>query len=143
MSRAALVTYSAEALLDDMSAMPNGGSALSRQIKEARQHYKLPATRHANDVAEEFATLAEEWIEATRFTSSITEMAMHPAYQRIIGLGKPAVPFLLRKLQASPGHWFWALRAITGCDPIVPEDRGRVPRMTEAWLTWGRAQRLI
>ena len=34
----------------------------------------------------------QEWKEATAFTSSATAMAMHPAYQRIIGMGDAALP---------------------------------------------------
>jgi hypothetical protein len=40
------------------------------------------------------------------------------------------------------GHWFWALKAIAGVDPVAPEDRGRVEAMREAWLRWGREQGL-
>lgn len=45
------------------------------------------------------------------------EMAMHPAYQRIIGLGPEVAPLLLRELERQPDHWFWALKALTGADP--------------------------
>ena len=68
--------------------------------------------------------------------SSITAMAMHPAYQRIIGLGPAAVPLLLRELEREPDHWFWALKSITGEDPVSPADRGKLRAMTQAWLNW-------
>jgi hypothetical protein len=89
------------------------------------------------------ARLAQEWRDGTRYTSSFTEMVMHPSYQRIIGVGYPAVSFLLQELQRSPGHWFWALNAITGENPVAHNDRGNLDRMTTAWLDWGRREGLI
>lgn len=35
----------------------------------------------------EFNTLAEEWRAETRMLSFVTQKSMHPAYQRIIGMG--------------------------------------------------------
>ena len=56
--------------------------------------------------------------EATAMFSSITEIAMHPAYQQIIGMGSIAIPFIMRELENRPAHWFWALKSITGEDPV-------------------------
>ena len=85
-----------------------------------------------------FHELVTTWRQETRFTSSVTDMAMHKAYQRIIGLGPAAVPLLLRELERHPDHWFWALYAITGVDPTTPEQKGKVQEMAKAWLDWGR-----
>jgi hypothetical protein len=90
-----------------------------------------------------FEALSAEWKEATAFLSSSTAMVAHPAYQAVIALGPPVVPFLLRDLEREHIHWFEALRAITGEDP-VPRDRwGHIPAMTSAWLDWGREHSLI
>lgn len=89
------------------------------------------------DIEQLFARLTREWEEATRFISSMTEMATHPAYQRIIGLGPAALPLIFRELRRNPDHWFWALKAITGEDPVPPATRGNLGGMTEAWLQWG------
>lgn len=75
--------------------------------------------------------------------SSSTEKAVHPAYQRIIGLGPAVVPLVLRELEQHGGHWFWALRALTGENPVRPEDAGQVRKMTESWLEWGRQRGLV
>lgn len=93
-----------------------------------------------SEIGERFHTLATRWYAETALLSSVSEMAMHPAYQEVIGLGRNAVPFLLRELQQQPRHWFWALRAITGEDPVPPDQRGKIREMTAAWLQWGREQ---
>ena len=85
-----------------------------------------------------FRDLVRQWKEATLFTSSGTEIALHPAYQQIIGMGKEAIPLILDELQREQDHWFWALQSITGDDPVPPGDRGQLPKMTEAWLRWAR-----
>ena len=85
-----------------------------------------------------FRELAEVWSEETRFLSSVPDRIMHPAYQRIIGLGPAVVPLLLQDLERQPTHWFWALKAITGEDPVAPEHAGAVQKMADAWIDWGR-----
>jgi hypothetical protein len=88
----------------------------------------------------EFQDLARHWREERGPTSSTTDMAMCPSYQRIIGLGPAVITLILRELERDPDHWFWALKAITGVDPVAPERRGRLRDMAQDWITWGRQQ---
>jgi hypothetical protein len=91
----------------------------------------------------EFAALAQQWREATHFLSAVEDIAMHEAYQRIIGMGEKALPFILRSLGAGLDHWFWALEAITGESPVPAEEAGDMERMSERWLEWGRRRGLL
>jgi hypothetical protein len=92
----------------------------------------------AAELEQLFASLAAQWREETAVYSSVTQKAVHPAYQRIIGMGPAALPLIFHELERQPGHWFWALRAITGENPVRPEDAGNVGKMTEAWLGFAR-----
>jgi hypothetical protein len=94
-------------------------------------------------LARQFQTLATQWKAATAFLSSATAMVAHPAYKAIIALGPPVVPLILKELEGEPVHWFEALQAITGEDPVFPEDWGKIPKMAAAWLAWGRKRGLI
>ena len=76
----------------------------------------------------EFDTLATEWREEQSVLSSAREMAMHPAYLRIIGMGERAIPLILEDLRKSPDHWFIALHAITGVNPVGARPVDRFPR---------------
>jgi len=125
------------------------GGTLSGQIVELVKRYGEtgngksngePAANDEADLERRFRELAQEWREATEFTSSTTDMVMHPAYQQIIGIGRAALPLIFAELRRAPDHWFWALKAITGEDPVAPADRGKVQRMTDAWLAWGHAR---
>ena len=89
---------------------------------------------------ETFKELADEWERDRPRGADIEQMTRHSAYQRIIAMGEPAVPWLLQRLAERPDHWFVALNAITGARPVPPESRGRIKEMTQAWLDWGRQQ---
>jgi len=90
-----------------------------------------------------FQTLREQWHIERGVTSSIQEMCTTPAYLTIVGMGKLALPLLIAQLRSEgdkPDHWFFALRCITGADPIAPEDKGRMTKMAKAWLAWADEQ---
>ena len=90
-----------------------------------------------------FTELADQWEIETVFLSSSEQASKHPDYQEIIGMGKQAVPLILERMQAERGHWFIALRAITGANPVKPADRGKVAVMQASWLEWGEANGYI
>src|SRR5215831_3971237 len=85
---------------------------------------------------ERFQRLAAEWKEQSRYLSNTAQMAMLKPYQRIIGMGLPAVPFILEELQREPNQWFWALEAITEENPVPPDAAGNVRQMAQAWVEW-------
>lgn len=95
-------------------------------------------THDPGTLAVQFHSLASRWKVETALLSSTTAMVSHPAYQAIIALGPGVVPLLLRELEHEPAHWFEALQAITGEDPVPPADWGKIPAMAAAWLAWGR-----
>jgi hypothetical protein len=88
-----------------------------------------------------FTEQAELWRLETGPLSSITAIAMHPAYQRIIGMETAVLPCLLRALEQKPEQWFWALQSITSEDPVAPEQRGRVVQIAQTWLLWAKVNR--
>lgn len=93
-----------------------------------------------NEHEQRFIELADKWRSSQGVTSNLTQIAMNPAYQQIIGMGEIAVPFIFRELEKEPDHWFWALKSITGADPVSDENRGNLRQMTVQWLEWGQKQ---
>lgn len=90
-----------------------------------------------------FSALVERWQRETGMLSSISKKVNHPAYKRIIEMGEPAIPYILRELREHPSHWFTALRAIAKTSP-VPDGKPIDPeRAADAWLRWGRKQGYI
>lgn len=116
---------------------------LERTLGELMGYYAFPASARRQRMREEFCELARRWRKDTQWLSSPTQIAMHPAYQAIIGMGAPALGWILEDLQADRAQWFWALKAIAREDPIPPQDRGDIARMTDRWLDWGRDKGII
>ncbi len=58
-------------------------------------------------------------------------------------MGALAVPLIFAELRRETDHWFWALEAITGENPVPAENSGNVNAAAEAWLQWGRREGLV
>ena len=89
------------------------------------------------------------WREETLYWSSIRKMVEHSSYQVLIWWGRRdaqegkwyVVTEILRTLQDEPDYWFNALEQITGLS--VGVDASFFGDAVEAWLKWGREQKLI
>jgi hypothetical protein len=99
---------------------------------------ELELRRRTDAVRKRFYSLLERWKNERGPTSFLSKMCMNDAYQQIIGLGEQAMPLLLSEMEKNPGHYDWALRAITGEDPVPKESRGKLKEMAEIWVQWGR-----
>ena len=93
-----------------------------------------------NSVVEKFSQLAAEWKASRNAFDSGIAMFTNPAYQQIVGMGPEVVPLILKDLEKNLDHWFWALKAITGKDPVPPAHRGRLKLMSKDWLRWAKIQ---
>jgi hypothetical protein len=89
---------------------------------------------------QQFAQLTAAWKRERGPYSPSARLAEHPAYQQIIALGPAVVPLLLRELEREPDHWFRALYALTGVNPVPEASQGRLLEMAQAWLDWGRTE---
>jgi hypothetical protein len=87
---------------------------------------------------EEFLACSRQWKRETMTTSSLTDVATHPSYQRIIGLGPEVLPLVFADLRETGAPWFWALRALTGKNPVPADHRGNMKLTTHDWLEWAR-----
>ena len=99
-----------------------------------------PVDSGESNLRERFHSLVAQWKAQRGPTSRLEKMVLHPAYQQIIGLGKPAIPLLLAEFEQCPSHWDWALTAITGIDPVAKESYGKLNEIARAWIAWGRAE---
>jgi hypothetical protein len=132
----------AEVIYDKVQALPESAqTAVLRVVESLGGGGTASKSPSSSLLAQEFQTLAETWRRETAFFSFMPQRALHPAYQRIIGMGWAVVPFLLRDLQRQPDHWFWALQAITGERPAQGTET--LAAAAEAWLKWGLMRGLL
>jgi len=132
-----------EQVLIGIQSLPPESLAKLREVLNAtsEREQRLEAARalalaEEEDEEPKFRRLADQWLRETEHVSSVKKACMHPAYQRIIGMGPAVVPYLLRELERNPDHWVWALNAITEEDPASAEDS--LEGAKTAWLQWGR-----
>ena len=103
----------------------------------------VPSAPARSDAADRFRRLADEWKDKSKHLSNTAQMAMLRPYQRIIGMGREALPYILAELRHEPDQWFWALEAITEENPVPAEAAGKVRLMAEAWIEWGKQQGFV
>ena len=87
-------------------------------------------------IAQEFQELAAQWKRETAGLSSPTAARSHPAYLRIIELGRPALHLIFQDLKVNGGWSYPALRQITGANPVPEQARGNRDLNDAAWLQW-------
>jgi hypothetical protein len=129
---------------DDHTARRRNQGSRYGSWREVNTVSTLPAISHQGQraaVVGLFEALADRWEAETALESVVTRKATHPSYQRIIGMGEPAVPLILRRLEREPRQWFWALTAITGEDPAHGETTAE--GASRAWLRWGRERGFV
>ena len=117
----------------------NEQGVLSRRERDVFLSFNL-VTSYRLPLEFRFLMLACLWKQDNLFESSPWRMAAHPAYQRIIGMGRPVVPIILQQLAREADFWFEALAAITDEQPVPPEHAGDIEAMRQDWLCWGREQ---
>ena len=86
--------------------------------------------------------LVAKWHTERGITSAVDDMTSCPSYQRIIGMGPEVLPAIFAQLRQEgddPDHWFLALEAITGANPVPESDFGTLGR----WLMLGWLGRRI
>lgn len=110
------------------------------RLQTAKEQAERQAKEADRELEAEFNALAQQWRDETAHISLSNERANHFAYHQIIGMGEKALPFIFRELRDTTSDWFWALRAIARKKgPVIPaEDKGKVRRIAEIWMGWGK-----
>jgi len=123
---------------DETRGVGEESMSIRETERQLLEHYQEPLSRQWNQPQQRFLSLKKRWIQETEMLSSTTEICTNVNYQQIIGMGEIALPFIFADLSNELQHWFWALRCITGVDPIPEDTRGNLDEMRKIWLKWGR-----
>lgn len=135
-------TTMASAGLPFFGAIPEA-TLVRRNIAPSGHTFAIAKKTNGQAKAAVFKSLCGSWKKDTQFVSDPGQKYLHPSYARIIGLGEPAVKFILQSMEKQYDDWFYALRAITGEDPVTADMAGDVTRMSDAWIQWGRAKGIL
>lgn len=100
------------------------------------------------NLEEQFDTLAKEWRETAGLYSMWNGMRRQAAAQKLVDLGKPVVPLILKTLETDKWiAWSQLLCEITGTRPDYQPDKVagggfvaiNVKDFAQAWIDWGKA----
>ncbi len=103
----------------------------------------MPTVTISKPIQERFQKLRDSWKAKTRHLSNVGQISLVFSYQNIIGMGPDVLPLILAELEKEPDHWFWALEAITGENPVSENDAGDMEASAIAWVKWGQQNGLL
>lgn len=113
------------------------------KVKRETRGSELLTLSYYSSLEKQFKELANRWKKETGHYSTMIHVTRNENYLRIIALGKPIIPYILRDLEKEPDYWFEALRLLTGHNPVSKDHLGDLDKMTSDWLNWGRKEKLI
>ncbi len=87
---------------------------------------------------EKFERFFQQWYAETAGYSNPDLIRGHPMYLKMVKLGKPAIPLILRKLQEKPCFLFAALKKISGENPVLKAHAENFNFVLNDWLKWGK-----
>ncbi|MGA7784129.1 MAG: hypothetical protein WB997_05745 [Candidatus Acidiferrales bacterium] len=115
------------------------------QIPDLDMHVRVLGADQS--LEKRFHIQADKWARETGSLSSPAQKMSHPSYQAILGMGREnkdeVTRLLLRDLQENRRQWFWALSYITHDNPITQKEAGKIDKMIESWVNWGRSKGLL
>jgi len=82
----------------------------------------------------------KRWKEQTRFLSSTTKIIENEFFQKILAMGKEAIPFILDDIEKSPSTLVWALNIINGYK--ISEEDITIEEACRMWLEKYRTKSL-
>ena len=85
-----------------------------------------------------FVNLVKQWHLEPDLSSILAIKIENPAYGEIIEMGESVLPLIFREMETNGGHWTYALKAITGVDPLAEGILHNAQERRNAWLRWGR-----
>ena len=92
-----------------------------------------------------FAYLRDAWRKERGPSSWVEEMTACPSYIQIMHMGPRVVPCIIEQLRRegdNPDHWYVALEALTGVDPVPESAYGDATKIAQAWLEWANEEGL-
>ena len=122
---------------------PESTPASCSHSANAKKEKSMAVLEVSKPIQERFRELKEDWKSKTRHLSNTAQISLVFPYQMIIGMGPQVIPLILSELEKDPDHWFWALEAITGENPVAKNEAGDMEASAEAWIRWGKQNGLL
>lgn len=110
----------------------------SNAVSAFKGNSVLISDRIENQEFKHFLKLKDKWKSETLYYSSSSHIFNNSAYKEIIALGSKSIPWIIRELKKTNDHWFFALKKISGENPVNPNHYGLITKMKEDWIEWAQ-----
>lgn len=124
------------------SSLPKAGYSVDSCQYGMVIAYK-PASVEIDTIERQFNELATNWKKEIGGYSTMAHMALNNNYLDIIAIGPSVIPYILKDLQKTPGHWHIALKHLAKENPVPNSDLRKMEKIRQAWLAWGKDKGLI
>jgi len=98
-------------------------------------------------VEDQFISLTKRWKKETMMSSLAAEKIKNLNYQTIIGLGvtfkEKIIHLILKDLEGNIEYWHYALKSITGFNPVPKGMVNNLVIVRNYWLNWGKENKKI
>ena len=84
----------------------------------------------------------QNWKANTECLSDIEAVTSDPAFSEIVEIGRPALPYIIRKLREERSFIFLAAIKILGEDPVHGAELGSVSEVIDGWIAWAEHERI-
>jgi hypothetical protein len=105
------------------------------QVAVSQWYSTAKVSNQPNIIRYEIEALYNEWFDACAHLSVVKQQVAHDAFLALVGIGKPALPFIFEKLAECP-----MLALLKALKAITREDVARNATHREAvelWRDWG------
>ena len=125
-----------EAIACNLDPLPILGWPYNEAMRPAASTTALQESKADLKIRNRFRHLFDVWDKDTFIFSFPYQIFNHWAYEELVSLGEPAVPYMLGELQRGYPNIVRALRAISG-ESLVQGLGLTTEAVMERWLAWG------
>jgi hypothetical protein len=119
----------------------------TQKVQDRNPKYIIQPNLAGDSIEDKFMSIAKMWKRETMMSSLVAEKITNLNYQTIIGLGmtyKEKILYLILKdLEQEQEYWHYALKSITGENPVPKGMVNNLDVVRQSWLQWARENNKI
>lgn len=116
-------------------------------VKYRNRKYIIQENLVDASVEDQFISLTKRWKRETMMSSLAAEKIKNLNYQTIIGLGvtfkEKVIHLILKDLEENIEYWHYALKSITGYNPVPKGMVNNLDAVRDYWIKWGKENKKI
>ena len=96
------------------------------------------------NIQENFELYKIQWLENTKFSSTLREIEADENCQKIIDLGVDILPLIFKEIKEDNGRrWIIVLHRMAYVNLMKPGHTGDLKSIVQDWIEWGKQNKHI